>query len=79
VDADGRLLVFLNAGGGRFTRERAGPAFGASCRGTHVVLADLDGDGRADAVASFAEERDPRGPRERCPSEGGLGAWRAEP
>jgi hypothetical protein len=88
VDGDGRpdvvavlhggaVRVFPGAGRGGFTRERTGPRFAGPCRGSHVVLADLDGDGTLEMVASFAEERDTlRNPGEGCRSEGGLGAWR---
>jgi hypothetical protein len=43
-----------------------------------VVLADLDGDGTDEIVASFAEERGgSAADEEGCRSEGGLAAWRA--
>jgi len=86
VDGDGRrdvvallpgaVAVFLGDGRGGFTRERSGPRFVAPCRGSHVALADLDGDGALEIVASFAEERDSlQGSEEGCRSEGGLAAW----
>jgi hypothetical protein len=77
AEGRGRVVVFLGDGRGGFTRERQGPAFGAACRGAHVALADLDGDGADEVMASFAEERGSLADGEGCPSEGGLGAWRA--
>ena len=73
----GELWVFLGDGRGGFTRERTTvPPFPGGCRGAHLALADLDGDGRHDIVASFADEPSSASPREHCPSQGGLTAWR---
>jgi hypothetical protein len=68
VDGDGRLdlvasstwgnvLVFLGDGAGGFVREKA-PELDAPvlCRGYGLELADLDRDGKAEIVASFAGE-----------------------
>jgi hypothetical protein len=91
LDGDGRMdlvaltghgeaLVFLNAGGGTFTREvtQLTPE-AAGCRGYHVEVRDLDGDGLADIVAAFAGE--PEGvalvTTPGCPGEGSLRAWRS--
>lgn len=79
----GEVLLFPGDGAGGFTRERATLApFGGGCRGTHLELADLDADGAAEVVASFALE-DAGGldgaSSGRCPGGGGLGAWKAVP
>jgi hypothetical protein len=72
----GETLVFRGDGKGNFTREQAGiPAYGPGCRGAHVEVRDLDGDRRAEIVASFALERPDDQPGI-CPSEGGITAWR---
>jgi hypothetical protein len=90
VDGDGRPdLVALTAsgetwvlradGGGRFTRDAVSPAYGGGCRGTHVEVADLDGDGTAEIVAAFAREPEPDDGAAACPSGGGLAAWKVVP
>jgi hypothetical protein len=77
LTATGETLVFLGDGKGSFTREKMPPpAFPGACRGAHVELADLDGDGRDELVASFSDEHDEYG---HCPSDGGLTAWKAWP
>jgi FG-GAP-like repeat len=59
VTAAGETLVFLGNGKGSFTREKTPPpAFPGACRGAHVELADLDGDGRDEMVESFSNEPD---------------------
>ena len=73
----GALAVFRGDGRGAFSRERRPPPpFPGGCRGAHVAIGDLDGDGRGDVVASFAQER-VTGEPDACPSEGGLAAWRS--
>jgi hypothetical protein len=77
VDAMGALAVFRGDGRGGFTAERElPPPFAGGCRGAHVAIADLDRDGRGDVIASFGQELPPGDP-ERCPSQGGLAAWRS--
>jgi hypothetical protein len=76
VTADGELWIFLADGRGGFTREAGPPAPSPGCRGSHVALGDLDGDGRRDVVASFAGEPDARMVPEPCRSGGGLAAWK---
>jgi len=79
LGAAGDLAAFRGDGRGGFVRERrAPPPFAGACTGAHLAIADLDGDGRGDVVASFAKERSSADP-ERCPSEGGLAAWRSLP
>jgi hypothetical protein len=76
LGASGSLAVLRGDGRGAFRREIGAPAsFAGGCRGAHLALADLDGDGLADLLASFAEERGAGDPPA-CPSEGGLAAWR---
>jgi hypothetical protein len=76
LDGDGQTLIFLGKGGGAFSRERSSiAAFAGGCRGVHVVLADLDDDGRDEIVASFAEEQDAMSPGG-CTTGGGITAWK---
>jgi len=82
LSGDGETLVLRNAGGGSFTREDVQlTARVIGCRGYHVQVRDLDRDGRADIVASFAGE--PEGVTslrtEGCPGQGSLRAWRSRP
>ncbi len=80
---EGTTLVFLGDGKGKFTREETGIApFEGGCRGYHVQLADLDGDGRDEMVSGFAGESSALFAPDRCLSGGGLQAWdavRAQP
>jgi hypothetical protein len=78
LSGDGEVIVFLGDGRGGFTRERKPPPpWPGICRGVHVALRDLDGDGRDEIVAAFAEERSDTTGIERCPNGGGLTAWKA--
>jgi hypothetical protein len=77
LDAVGTIAVFRGDGAGSFVREREHPApFPGGCRGAHLALADLDGDGLTDLLASFAQERGGAGGPAACASEGGLAVWR---
>ena len=77
VDAHGAFAVFRGDGRGNFTVEREPPApFPARCRGAHLAISDLDGDGLGDLVASFGQEP-PAGDSTLCPTQGGLAAWRS--
>jgi hypothetical protein len=83
LSGDGETVVLRNAGGGAFTREDV--QFGeraAGCRGYHVEVRDLDRDGRADIVASFAGESVGFGGalgESGCSAQGSLRAWRSRP
>ncbi len=84
LSTGGEIWVFLGDGKGFFTRETPGLASPfAGCWGYHVQLADLDGDGKDEIVASFAGERASAaatlaGPGT-CSSGGGIAAWKAVP
>ncbi|MBV8359594.1 MAG: VCBS repeat-containing protein [Deltaproteobacteria bacterium] len=74
--AKGETLVFLADGKGFFTQETAPPPpYPGGCKGSHVELADLDGDGKDELVTSFSDVRNETG---HCPSEGGVTAWKAQ-
>lgn len=76
LTAKGSIDVYVGDGRGSFTREKNPPVFaGGACRGAHVAVADLDGDGQDEIVASFADEQSAS--RAGCPSEGGMAAWKA--
>jgi FG-GAP-like repeat/FG-GAP repeat len=75
----GETWIFLGDGKGFFTREAA-PGIAAvdgGCRGYHVQLADLDGDGKDEIVAGFAGEASAMFAPDRCLSGGALQAWHA--
>jgi hypothetical protein len=72
----GDTWVFIGDGKGGFIRNQTIPPFPGRCRGAHVELADVDGDGKDEIVESFADE--PAGGSEGgCPSGGGITAWKA--
>ncbi len=70
---NGEVWVFRNRGGGNMVREDLPtldhPA--SDCRGYHVALSDLDGDGTDEIVAEFAGET--------CPGGGAIRAWKVLP
>jgi hypothetical protein len=77
LTGDGEGLVFRGDGSGFFVRELDSlPRFPGNCRGAYVVLEDLDRMPGDEIVASFAEESDDASARERCPSGGGITAWK---
>jgi hypothetical protein len=80
LSGEGRYLVFLGDGKGGFTREKAEELaqYPGRCRGYHVALADLDGDGKDDIVSAFAGEGDPVYDPEYCNTGGGMLAWRTQ-
>jgi hypothetical protein len=71
LTSQGQTIAFLGNGHGQFARNDAIPVYGGGCRGAHVELADLDGDGIDEIVASFADE-----PGQACPTGGGITAWK---
>jgi hypothetical protein len=80
VTGDGRTLIFYGDGKGSFVRETAGiPNFPGGCRGSHVQLADLDKDGKAEIVTSFAGEGSAVHNLATCPSGGAITAWHSAP
>jgi hypothetical protein len=80
LTGDGRTWIFLGDGKGSFTREKTGiPAYPGGCRGYHVRLKDLDGDGKDEIVSSFAGEGSALVTEQGCPSGGGLTAWHLAP
>jgi hypothetical protein len=80
LDVDGRAFLFLGAGDGTFVAEEAPELqqpFG-ECRAYQVRLADLNGNGLDDILASYADEPSPIFAPDRCPSNGGIMAWTTE-
>lgn len=73
----GEARVFLGDGKGGFAREEGAEILERGCRGYHVELADLDGDGSAEVVTGFAGEGGSLFGPETCPSQGSLRAWKA--
>lgn len=81
LTAAGETWLFLGRGDGRFDRE-ATPEIaplGTDCRGYHVELADLDGDGRDEIVMAFAGEDSASRDRSGCSGGGRLQAWKPIP
>jgi hypothetical protein len=81
LTGDGRVWLFRGDGKGGLTRLEAPEieAAGAGCRGYHVELADLDGDGAAEIVAAFAGEPSAYSLAPECPNGGSIRAWKARP
>lgn len=69
----GDTLVYLGDGQGKLVRNASPLPNYDHCRGAHVELADLDGDGRDEIIASFSDE--PR--TDGCRSSGGITAWKS--
>ncbi len=80
VTQHGETRVFVGDGRGGFTRaSEEPPAFPGGCWGRFVMLADVDGDGRDEIVASFADEGSAGDRAAHCPSGGGMTAWTTRP
>ncbi len=81
TDHDGLLLLFLGDGKGGFVREESPEAQQprGNCRGYGLKLADIDRDGRAEIVASYAGEGNVLFDPTRCPEQGGVAAWTPKP
>jgi hypothetical protein len=79
MTGNGGSWIFFGDGKGWFLRENgASVAAGDNgCRGYDVVLADLDGDGKDELVASFAGEGVSQAGVPQCESGGSLRAWKA--
>ncbi|HEV8239628.1 MAG TPA: VCBS repeat-containing protein [Thermoanaerobaculia bacterium] len=82
--ADGERMVFLGDGRGNFADEHSPELSGhpSGCRGYHVELTDLDGDGRDEAIMDFAGEPGSEvalGAPAQCPGQGSLEVWKAAP
>ncbi|MBV8200993.1 MAG: VCBS repeat-containing protein [Acidobacteria bacterium] len=80
LTGEGATWIFLGDGKGFFTHEMAEiPNYGPGCNGSRVRLADLDGDGKDEIVASWAGEYSAVNAPDQCRSEGGIRAWHAAP
>lgn len=81
LHADGSVHTFAGDGKGFLTRDTVipTPEFRRGCGGAHVVLADLDGDGQDEIVASFAGEREMLSGSPGCASGGAIEAWKVKP
>ncbi|HEX4965883.1 MAG TPA: VCBS repeat-containing protein [Thermoanaerobaculia bacterium] len=81
LTGDGDTWIFYGDGKGGFTRETSSgiPPYPGGCRGYHVRLADLDGDGKDEIVSEFAGENSPMFAPDLCTSGGGMRAWHAVP
>lgn len=80
TDQDGRFVLLLGDGKGGFVREESPEAQQprGPCRGYGLRMTDLDRDGRAEIVASFAGEANVLYDPGRCPTGGGVAAWTLE-
>jgi hypothetical protein len=81
ITGEGSGWVFLGDGKGSFTREQS-PELApqeVGCTGYHLEVVDLDKDGAAELVASYAGEGSlsPLGGVGKCASGGSLRAWKA--
>ncbi len=77
TDHEGFLLLFLGDGKGGFVREESPEAQQphGDCRGYGLKLVDIDQDGRAEIVASYAGEGNALFDPTSCTSQGGVTAW----
>ena len=74
LTALGETIFFLADGHGGFTtKTHLIPNYPGNCRGSHIEVADLDGDGIDEIVTSFADEPGEEG----CPTGGGVTVWKA--
>lgn len=77
TDHDGNLLLLLGDGKGGFVEESSPEAQRprSNCRGYGLRLFDIDRDGKAEIVASYAGEGNALYDPERCKDKGGIAAW----
>jgi hypothetical protein len=80
LTGDGRTLIFLGDGKGRFTREESPeiPAMKGACRGYDVKIRDLDGDPAGELVEEFAGEPSALFAPDLCPTQGAILAWKPQ-
>ena len=81
TDHDGYFYLFLGDGKGGFALEASPEAQQprGPCRGYGLKVTDIDRDGPAEIVASYAGEPNALYDPKRCPGRGGVAAWRLEP
>jgi hypothetical protein len=77
IASDGRILTFRGNGRGVLApdAEVEVPEWRRGCSGYGLRIADTDGDGPAELIASFADERALTEGIVRCPSGGGIEVW----
>ena len=77
VTESGWVVLYLGDGKGGFVHEDAPELKGpeGTCKGYHVRLRDVDGDGMAEVFAGFAGEQAGIIELTNCPSGGSLQAW----
>jgi hypothetical protein len=72
----GKLLIFVRDAREGWTRPSINvPETG--CSGAAIRLSDLEGNGRQEIIATFADE-DTSTRSGRCPSQGSVAAWKIE-
>ena len=71
----GETWVFLDDGKKGFTKDAARLPRLDNCKGYHAELVDLNKDGKAELISSFAGEASPLLAPGRCPSGGAIQAW----
>jgi hypothetical protein len=78
LDKDGGFVLFLGDGHGKFTLESSPEAQQprGKCRGYGLKLADIDGDGGDEIVATYADEPVALYEPDRCLNNGGVAAWK---
>lgn len=78
LTADGRLLTFRGDGRGFVTADAQldASAWRTGCAGSGVRLADVDGDGRDEIIATFAGERTLVSGVVSCATGGGIEVWK---
>ncbi len=79
LTGDGDTWVFLGDGKGGFVKDGVGIPRFDDCKGYHAEIVDLDKDGKAELVTSFAGEASPLLAPGRCPTGGAIQAWRFTP